>query len=73
DGIYTADPEKYPDARKFDQISYDEVYKLNLKVMDLTAITLCKENNLPVLVFNMNKKGSLKSVLNGASIGTLVK
>ena len=73
DGIYTADPEKYPDARKFDQITYDEVYKLNLKVMDLTAITLCKENNLPVLVFNMNKKGSLKSVLNGASIGTLVK
>ncbi|MDD4754784.1 MAG: UMP kinase, partial [Prolixibacteraceae bacterium] len=63
DGIYTADPEKYPDARKFDQITYDEVYKLNLKVMDLTAITLCKENNLPVLVFNMNKKGSLKSVL----------
>jgi len=73
DGIYSADPEKHPDARKYDQISYDEVYKLNLRVMDLTAITLCKENNLPVLVFNMNRKGTLKKVLKGEKIGTLVK
>ncbi len=73
DGVYTADPEKYPEAKKFDTISYDEVYKLNLKVMDLTAITLCKENKLPVLVFNMNKKGNLKEILIGANYGTLVK
>jgi uridylate kinase len=73
DGVYTADPEKYPDATKFDQISYDEVYRLKLKVMDLTAITLCKENNLPLLVFNMNEKGSLKKILEGESIGTLVQ
>ncbi|NLB26303.1 MAG: UMP kinase [Bacteroidales bacterium] len=73
DGIYTADPEKDTKAKKFDQISYDEVYRLNLKVMDLTAITLCKENNLPLLVFNMNKKGSLLNILKGENIGTLVK
>ena len=72
-GVYTADPEKYPGATKFDQISYDEVYRLKLKVMDLTAITLCKENNLPLLVFNMNEKGSLKKILEGESIGTLVQ
>lgn len=72
DGIYTADPEKFPDATKFDKISFDEIYKRNLKVMDLTATTLCKENNLPVLVFNMNKKGNLLKVVNGESIGTIV-
>ena len=72
DGIYTADPEKYPDATRFEKISFDEIYKRNLRIMDLTATTLCKENNLPVLVFNMDKKGNLKKVVNGKKIGTIV-
>ncbi len=72
DGVYTADPEKDPDAVKFDRISFDEVYKRGLKIMDMTATTLCKENNLPVLVFNMDVKGNLKKVLSGKKIGTLV-
>ncbi|MBN2636981.1 MAG: UMP kinase [Prolixibacteraceae bacterium] len=72
DGIYTADPEKFPDARKYDKISFDEIYEKKLKIMDLTATTLCKENNLPVLVFNMDKKGNLMKVLNGENIGTIV-
>ncbi|MCG6187431.1 UMP kinase [Maribellus maritimus] len=72
DGIYSADPEKFPDAIKYDKISFDEIYKKNLKIMDLTATTLCKENNLPVMVFNMDKKGNLAKVLNGESIGTIV-
>ena len=72
DGIYTADPEKFPDATKFDKISFDEIYNRNIKVMDLTAITLCKENNLQVQVFNMDKKGNLLKVVNGENIGTVV-
>ena len=72
DGIYTADPEKFPDATKFDKISFDEIYNRNIKVMDLTAITLCKENNLPVQVFNMDKKGNLLKVVNGENVGTVV-
>lgn len=72
DGIYTADPEKHPDATKFDSITFDEIYTKNLKVMDLTATTLCKENNLPILVFNMDQKGNLLKVLNGENIGTIV-
>lgn len=72
DGVYTADPEKYPDATRFKKISFDEVYKRSLKIMDLTATTLCKENNLPILVFNMNKKGNLIKVVNGENIGTTV-
>ncbi|MBN1985476.1 MAG: UMP kinase [Prolixibacteraceae bacterium] len=72
DGIYTADPEKFPDAKKYDKISFDEIYEKNLKIMDLTATTLCKENDLPVLVFNMDKKGNLQKVLNGENIGTIV-
>ncbi|MCF6332826.1 MAG: UMP kinase [Draconibacterium sp.] len=72
DGIYTADPEKDPSATKFEKISFDEIYNKNLKVMDLTATTLCKENNLPILVFNMDKKGNLKKVVNGENIGTIV-
>jgi uridylate kinase len=72
DGIYSADPEKFPDAVKFDEISFDEIYAKNLKVMDLTAATLCKENNLPVLVFNMDKPGNLKKVICGDRIGTIV-
>ncbi len=72
DGIYTADPEKDPGAVKFDTISFEEIYKRNLRIMDLTATTMCNENNLPILVFNMDKKGNLKKVLTGESIGTIV-
>ncbi len=72
DGIYTADPEKDPAAVKFDKISFDEVYTRGLKVMDLTATTMCKENNLPIVVFNMDVKGNLKKVVTGEKIGTLV-
>ncbi len=72
DGIYTADPEKDKSATKFEQISFDEVYAKNLNVMDLTAFTLCKENNLPIIVFDMNKKGNLRKVVNGDKVGTLV-
>ena len=72
DGIYTADPEKDPTATKFQTISFDEVYDLNLKVMDLTATTICKENNLPVVVFNMDVVGNLKKVIEGDNIGTIV-
>ena len=72
DGIYTADPEKDPTATKFETITYDEAYNRNLKIMDLTAFTMCKENNMPMLVFDMNKKGNLIKVLNGENIGTLV-
>ena len=72
DGIYTADPEKDPSARKFDDISYDEIYRRGLKVMDLTATAMCKENGLPIYVFNMDKYGNLARVLRGEPIGTYV-
>lgn len=72
DGVYTADPEKDPTATKFDDITFDEVYNRHLKVMDLTATAMCKENNLPVYVFNMDVVGNLKKVLKGEPIGTLV-
>ena len=72
DGIYDRDPEENASAKKFDTITFDEAYKKNLKVMDMTAFTLCKENDLPVIVFNMNKKGNLKKVVTGEEIGTLV-
>lgn len=72
DGIYTADPEKDPTATKFTEISYDEVYTRGLKVMDLTATALCKENNLPIVVFDMDTVGNLKKVIEGEPIGTLV-
>ena len=72
DGIYTADPEKDPTAKKFDKISYDEIYTRGLKVMDLTATTLCRENHLPIIVFDMDTVGNLKKVLSGENIGTLV-
>ena len=72
DGIYTADPEKDPTATKFTTITYDEIYNKGLKVMDLTATTMCKENSLPIYVFNMDVFGNLKRVLNGEDIGTLV-
>lgn len=73
DGIYTADPEKDPTATKFDTITYDEVLQRGLKVMDLTSIVLCKENNMPIYVFDMDTDGNLLRVINGENIGTLVK
>ena len=72
DGVYTADPEKDPAATKFDRISFDDIYNKGLKVMDLTATTMCKENNLPIVVFNMDQKGNLLKVLSGENIGTVV-
>jgi uridylate kinase len=73
DGIYTADPEKDASATKFDEITYDEIYIRGLKVMDLTATTMCKENNMPIYVFDMDTVGNLKKVVSGEKIGTLVK
>jgi len=72
DGVYTADPEKDPTATRFEKISFDEVYQRDLKVMDLTATAMCKENNLPIIVFNMDIKGNLKKVLEGQSVGTYI-
>lgn len=72
DGIYTADPEKDPSARKYTSITYQECISGNLKVMDMTAFTLCMENNLPIIVFDMNKAGNLKRVVTGDEVGTLV-
>lgn len=72
DGIYTADPEKDPTATKFDRISYQEIYTRGLKVMDLTATTMCMENNLPIVVFDMDTAGNLLKVLEGENIGTYV-
>lgn len=72
DGIYTADPLKDPSATKFDQISFDEVYARGLNVMDMTAFTLCKENNLPIIVFDMDTPGNLRKLMDGANVGTLV-
>ena len=73
DGVYTADPEKDTSATKFSEIKYDEIYNRGLKVMDLTATTLCKENGLPIYVFNMDVEGNLRRVMAGEPIGTLVK
>jgi len=73
DGIYTADPEKDKTATKFTEITYDEIYHRNLKVMDLTATTMCKENNMPIYVFDMDTVGNLKKVMSGEKIGTLVR
>ncbi len=72
DGIYTADPEKDPTATKFSEITYDEIYNRGLRVMDLTATALCKENNMPIVVFDMDTEGNLLKVINGEPIGTLV-
>lgn len=73
DGIYTADPEKDPTAVKYDNISFTEAYEKGLNVMDMTAFTLCNENNLPIIVFDMNKPGNLDKVVIGEQIGTLVE
>ncbi|MBL4677042.1 MAG: UMP kinase [Mucilaginibacter sp.] len=73
DGIYTADPEKDPTATRYDEISFQEVYDKGLNVMDMTAITLCQENKLPIIVFDMNKEGNFMKIAEGNQIGTLVK
>ena len=72
DGIYTADPEKDPDATKYDHITFTEAIEKNLKVMDMTAFTLSQENHLPIIVFDMNKKGNLAKVVAGEAVGTIV-
>ena len=72
DGVYSSDPEKDPQAVKYDNLSFDEAYEKGLKIMDLTAFTLCRENKLPILVFNMNVKGNLTRILKGQKIGTIV-
>jgi len=73
DGIYTADPEKDPSATKYSKISFNEVYEKSIKVMDMTAFTLCNENNLPIIVFDMNEPGNLAKVVNGLDVGTVVE
>ena len=73
DGIYTADPEKDPKATKYGVITFQECLSQNLRVMDMTAFTLCMENNLPIIVFDMNKEGNLRRVVTGEKVGTLVK
>jgi len=72
DGVYTADPEKDPLATKYSALSFDEAYEKGLKIMDLTAFTLCRENNMPIVVFNMNQPGNLLKLLSGEAIGTVV-
>jgi len=73
DGIYTADPEKVVNAVKYDFISFDDVYANGLKVMDMTAFTLCKENDLPIIVFDMDTTGNLKKIMDGEQVGTIVR
>lgn len=73
DGIYTADPERDPNAERFDRITFSEVFQRGLKVMDMTAFTLCNENNLPIVVFDMNKPGNLQRLVEGEPIGTVVE
>jgi uridylate kinase len=73
DGIYTADPEKDKTATKFDYISFDDAYNKGLKVMDMTAFTLCKENNLPIIVFDMDTPGNLQKLISGKQVGTIVR
>jgi len=72
DGIYSEDPEKNPKAAKYDQISFNECISKNLRVMDMTAFTLCMENDLPIVVFDMNKPGNLRRVVTGEKVGTIV-
>ena len=72
DGIYNEDPEKNKEATKFDSLSFDEVLKKGIKVMDTTAFTLSQENSLPIIVFDMNIKGNLSKIINGEKIGTIV-
>lgn len=73
DGVYTSDPEKDPEAVKYEELSFAEAIEKELRILDQTAFTMCKENNLPIIVFNMNEKGNLKNLLSGKKVGTLVK
>jgi uridylate kinase len=73
DGVYTADPEKCPEAKKYSKLSFNEAYEKGLKIMDLTAFTLCRENSLPILVFDMNMPGNLKKAVSGDNIGTVIE
>ena len=72
DGVYSSDPEKNKNAKKFSEITFDEAYRNNLNIMDMTAFTLCKENKLPIIVFDMNKPGNLYSIIKGDKVGTLI-
>ncbi len=72
DGVYTKDPEKFPDATRYTQLTFQEAYEKNLNIMDMTAFTLCMENKLPIIVFDMNKPGNLKHILQGDAAGTLI-
>ena len=72
DGVYSADPEKVPDATRFESLSFQEAYEKNLNIMDMTAFTLCMENKLPIIVFDMNKKGNLLKIVKGEKAGTLI-
>jgi uridylate kinase len=73
DGVFDMDPEKNPEAKMYESVSYQEAYDKELKIMDLTAFTLCQENAMPILVFNMNKKGNLLKIVSGDKVGTLIK
>lgn len=73
DGVYSADPEKYPDATRYAKLSFQEAYERNLNIMDMTAFTLCQENNLPIIVFDMNKPGNLTKIIAGEDVGTLIQ
>ncbi|RED99512.1 UMP kinase [Marinoscillum furvescens] len=73
DGVYTADPEKDPDAKKYSNVTFQEAYEKGLSIMDMTAFTLCMENDLPIIVFDMNKPGNLESIVEGKEVGTLIK
>lgn len=72
DGVYTADPEKYPDAQRYSNLSFKEAYDKGLNIMDMTAFTLCQENNLPIIVFDMNVAGNLQKIVQGEDVGTLI-
>ena len=72
DGVYSKDPEKFDDAVRFEKLSFQEAYEKSLNIMDMTAFTLCMENNLPIVVFDMNKKGNLLKVVQGEKTGTLI-
>ncbi len=72
DGVYSDDPEKNKDAKMFDKLSFDEAYEKRLNIMDMTAFTMCRENKMPIIVFNMNKKGNLQKIVNGTQTGTII-
>jgi len=73
DGVYSDDPRKNPQAEKFDELTYDDVLQKNLKVADATAISLCRDNKLPILVFNLLENGNIKRAVNGEKIGTIIR